>query len=294
MKDISEFIQENAFINNFYDVVRIIEPSTKQEILFLNNKDALMSRSCYSFWQKSKKSRNGISKMALNDNKTYIEVKYDNEKMFLVTSLPINIQSEVYVMELLKDITKTGVMDSLEGKSYLEMEQNTTPEMMDLILKDELTGVYNRRFINKQLSSLLHLNKLSSKALTAMMIDVDYFKSINDEYGHLAGDQILIQLAKLLEKLALTEDGWVARYGGDEFFLLFSNVEADKASKLANNIRKKVAKNCFSYNGTEIKISVSIGVYSYDNNVSTIEEIINSADKKLYLAKQNGRDRIQV
>lgn len=167
-------------------------------------------------------------------------------------------------------------------------------EVNNLVITDELTGVYNRRFINEQLPVALQSSKLNSKPMTVMMLDINHFKSINDKYGHLAGDVILSEIAALLKNRIVEDIGWVARYGGDEFFILLNDTGTDTAFKISRYIRKRVCETIFVYDGNEINVSVSIGVYTCDNKQLTPEEVINQVDKKLYMEKEEGRNIPQI
>ncbi|MDP4088393.1 MAG: GGDEF domain-containing protein [Bacillota bacterium] len=292
MDNIYEFINKNTFIQKLYDVIRIIEPVSNKEVMFTDGKEPIAKNCCYEFWKKSKRCSNCVTMRAYYDKKTYVKIEYNKDKIFLVTASPIRIGSEDYVIELLKDITETGIIENIEKRTQ-EGIVGAIQEMNNLVVKDGLTGVYNRRFINEQLPSALLANKLGSKPLTVMMIDIDHFKLINDEYGHLAGDAALIQISKLLQDSTEEEIGWAARYGGEEFFLLVYDKEPREAFEFAESLRKTIYENVFTYNEVKIKLSVSIGVYICEDVSLSPEEIIANADRKLYLAKEKGRNRIQ-
>lgn len=123
------------------------------------------------------------------------------------------------------------------------------------------------------------------------MCDIDFFKAVNDNYGHLAGDCILFEFASLLKKNI--NNNWVARYGGEEFIIVLNNTDNDTAFNVSEKIRKEIEKSSFEYDGVKINITSSFGIYTLDSNESKIDtkSIIGYADKKLYEAKRTGRNR---
>lgn len=293
MENVNNFIEQNIFLQNLYDVIRIIEPIANKEVLFVNGKEPKLKDSCYKFWKKSKRCNNCVTMRAYFDKRTYVKIEYNKEKIFLVTATPANIGSEDYVIELLKDITESGIIENIDKRTQEDVG-GAIQGMNNLVVKDELTGVFNRRFINERLPAALHSSKLNNKPLSVMMLDIDHFKLINDKYGHLAGDAVLVQFSKLLKNRVESEIGWVARYGGDEFLILLNGISADDAFNIAKDLREQICENTFIYKDNIIEVRVSIGVYFCDDSKITPEEVINNVDKKLYLAKEKGRNRAQA
>jgi len=161
-------------------------------------------------------------------------------------------------------------------------------------IKDNLTGVYNRFYLNIKLEELEKEIRRYHIPLSIMMIDIDYFKRVNDAFGHYVGDEILRKMARLLRN-SLRETDIVARYGGEEFTVLLPYTQLDKACKVAERIRKKIEETEFVVEEHKIKITVSIGVSEVD--FEELEEkgiikFIKEADKLLYKAKKEGRNRV--
>lgn len=174
----------------------------------------------------------------------------------------------------------------------LALERSSAYEHMRIIAAvDELTGIYNRRFGMQRLSEDYSRAKRSGNPFYIMMFDIDHFKSINDTFGHQAGDYILEQIAKIIKNLLRLEDVFL-RYGGEEFvaglICTFENV-----LKKADNIRKTIEKKVFSFNGLEINVTISIGISkSLPSDTISIEDLIKEADEALYKAKNSGRNRV--
>ncbi len=153
---------------------------------------------------------------------------------------------------------------------------------------DTLSGLYNRRFMNKRLEEEIIKYKRYKTPFSILLIDVDFFKKINDTFGHDKGDSIIKQISALL-KQNIRDSDICARWGGEEFLILAPNSDLDGALILANNLKELVEKNNF-----EIKenITISVGVSTFNDNASQ-EKLLKSADIALYKAKENGRNRIE-
>jgi diguanylate cyclase (GGDEF)-like protein/PAS domain S-box-containing protein len=152
-------------------------------------------------------------------------------------------------------------------------------------LHDPLTGLANRRYIDIVLERNFAAAKRFKKPFAIIMADIDHFKNYNDTYGHIAGDRMLINVAKILEKETREVD-LISRYGGEEFLILLSEADIDRARSVAEHKRKAVAEAA--------GITISLGVASYNDKINKPEELIKHADKALYQAKQNGRNRVEA
>ncbi len=159
--------------------------------------------------------------------------------------------------------------------------------------RDGLTGLFNVTYFRKTFSEKLELVKSLKGALCLLMLDLDYFKSVNDNHGHVVGDRVLKQVAAALDA-ALREDlDLSARYGGEEFIVMLPGMTSADGLKVAERVRKGVAEVVRV--GEEKKPqTVSIGLASLDSNCAEAEELIKAADKALYRAKEEGRDRVCV
>jgi diguanylate cyclase (GGDEF)-like protein len=131
-------------------------------------------------------------------------------------------------------------------------------------------------------------------ALSLVMFDVDHFKKINDTYGHPAGDYVLARISAKVSETVRQEDLF-ARYGGEEFALMLRESAVDKALRCAERCRKAVDSADFTFNGTPIKVTISLGVATlFDTDFAQPEDLIAAADKYLYRAKRGGRNRVDA
>jgi diguanylate cyclase (GGDEF)-like protein len=158
---------------------------------------------------------------------------------------------------------------------------------------DSLTGLWNHGYFQQKMDQMLNKAKEESDSLSLAMIDIDDFKVFNDEQGHQQGDSILVQIAKILKDASRKLD-YVCRYGGEEFAVILPKANFKDALQIAGRIHSIVNKNVFNLglNCAPGHITVSIGVASFPLHASTKSELIKAADRALYEAKENGKDKV--
>ncbi len=153
---------------------------------------------------------------------------------------------------------------------------------------DTLTGLHNRRSANDYIAKLIKKN--DEKGFCVCMCDIDFFKKVNDSYGHDIGDMVLAGVAQTLVE-NVTEDCLVSRWGGEEFLIIFPNMNGDEARAIVDTIRARIKKIEFDTGSRKFNITVTYGLaeYGFDGNV---DAVVKEADDKLYIGKENGRDQI--
>lgn len=162
-----------------------------------------------------------------------------------------------------------------------------------LAITDGLTGAYNHRYFYKRLVEEFERAKRYRIPLSLIMIDIDFFKKINDTYGHLVGDSVLVDLANLL-KINIRKHDIFARYGGEEFAIILPHTNRDGAEKEAERIRKAVESHKFSHINKAGEITISLGCVTYpDVDVEKSEDLVKLADSALYNAKSSGRNNVK-
>jgi diguanylate cyclase (GGDEF)-like protein len=158
---------------------------------------------------------------------------------------------------------------------------------------DPLTGIYNHRYFFQRVDVEYRRAKEAGLPLGLIMLDVDSFKNINDRLGHQTGDQILIELARLIRD-AVGEAGLVARYGGEEFIVLLPGHGEEKAIAVAENLRQSVRSHYFEVDNLPRQVRVSLGVAVYPVHALSVTGLVKKADQALYQAKEAGKDRVMV
>lgn len=167
-------------------------------------------------------------------------------------------------------------------------------ELKKLTQVDGLTGIYNRRYFNENLDKYFNEVISSNNHLSMLMIDVDNFKTYNDNKGHVAGDELLIKYSRILHEMC-NGNKFVARYGGEEFAIVLPNVSIQEAASFAENLRLLIEEQKYSTNIDDHYVTISIGVSSTENHsFKQKEELIERADHALYESKKNGKNRVTV
>ena len=198
---------------------------------------------------------------------------------------------------LTRDEVKTAALNRAIRRAMqrkkLENDISVSLQKLEkLAIRDGLTGLYNHRHFLEVLDKEYKKSSRHRQPLSCIMIDLDYFKSVNDNYGHQFGDLVLARSAGILKKLVRDTD-FVARYGGEEFFILLPNTLLHGALILAERIRNAFARHTFKDGKISEVVTVSIGLSSSaDENVTGSEDLVANADKALYRAKAEGRNRV--
>ena len=186
-------------------------------------------------------------------------------------------------MHMLDEVNKANSIINNLTQKIEQLEKSTQ--------LDHLTKVYNRKMLSQQLEDLCN-NKSYIKDVHMYMIDIDDFKYINDTYGHVVGDKVLIFLANILRK-TLRDGDRIYRYGGEEFIVILNRIQQSECLKVAQRIVSLVNKNKLIYKEINVNVTISLGITSFKEN-DTPDGLIARADSALYLAKSNGKNRIEM
>ena len=166
-------------------------------------------------------------------------------------------------------------------------------ELQKTAVTDNLTGLLNRQQGILKLRSLWETAKRYGQTFSCAMIDIDHFKNINDVYGHLTGDNVLRQIAAVLLRSVRKVDR-VYRVGGEEFLIIFPNSNAEEACIYAQRCRELVESKRFMSQEQELSLTISVGVTEYDKSMIKPDNLLRAADKLLYIAKEQGRNRVVI
>jgi diguanylate cyclase (GGDEF)-like protein len=184
--------------------------------------------------------------------------------------------------DLLEVLVNQAATSLANAKFHAEIER--------LAVTDGLTGLFNHRHFQERLAHEFDRLGRFAEPVSLLLIDIDFFKKINDTYGHPVGDSVLRRVADIIRKTIRTVD-IPARYGGEEFAVILAGTDAGGAVKMAERLRKSVSDTKFSSGGNTFSITISIGISTYSKDVKGKEALIERADKALYDAKGSGRNR---
>jgi diguanylate cyclase (GGDEF)-like protein len=220
------------------------------------------------------------------------------EKMRSFMGIPLKFKEElegvlIFASAELGKFTsyQKEILDILVNQALAQVSNAVLHEKVEKAsLTDGLTGLFNHRHFQERLTHELKRADRQNQRVSLLLLDIDHFKSKNDDYGHPFGDEILIGISAKLSELARDID-LVARYGGEEFVVVLGNTGRRDCRNVAERIRKEIEALSFDYQGTAVKTTVSLGGATFPEDGATKEELIRHADQALYHSKHSGRNR---
>ncbi len=185
------------------------------------------------------------------------------------------------------------VAATLERKALREREKQLLDELHYQAVTDEMTGVPNRRFVFEKLEkSFREINEKKKEHFSVIIFDIDHFKNVNDTFGHAAGDEIIKKVSNVVQS-EISDPNTFGRIGGEEFLAIIYNCSENYISEICEKVRAIIEKEITTVDNNDIQVTVSGGA-SITNESTSISDLINKADERLYLAKKNGRNRFYL
>lgn len=200
-----------------------------------------------------------------------------------------NFLGEVTGGNLKAEMNREALAREDEIGDVAKASVNMQRSLRNLIVKDSLTDLYNRRYCNQNLKNISEQYIKTGKPYTLAIADIDFFKKVNDTYGHIAGDEVLVSVAQIMKK-SMAGKGFAARWGGEEFLLVYTGCDMETTLTYLEMLVEAIREMCIEYDDKVIKITISIGVAT--GNGDSVDKVLCTADDRLYHAKKEGRDRV--
>ncbi len=265
--------------HKMYDAIRIVDPIGKNVIARSEKVADGSDNILCDYWKDGVIKDCSIAIRAFQENECFMELQHVARAVYLITAVPIETSKGKFTLELLKNVAKS-----------LEIGQNDDSDQFNvMVFKDELTNLFNRRYVDKRLPEDLISAFVDQLPLSIIFLDIDNLKDINDSLGHVLGDKVLVEVSDIIMRSIRTSTDWAARYGGDEFLICLNSTDAKEAFEIAERIRNKIAELEIIEN-RNIKTSASLGIYSSGEHEITAAKAISLADSKMYEAKRNGKN----
>ena len=217
-----------------------------------------------------------------------------NERKLLWTSAATSAAAIVFALFVAYTIFRfTRELSRQETERLEQMVKERTLEIELLSKTDALTGLWSRGYLEEMLDLEFKRARRYQHELAILIIDLDFFKKINDNYGHQAGDEVLRQTSKRIRN-SLRETDFVGRYGGEEIVVILPETKLEHAEMIGNKLRIALESEKIALTDQEITVTASVGLSQLDENTRDLEEMFSQADQALYLSKEQGRNRVTV
>ncbi len=167
-------------------------------------------------------------------------------------------------------------------------------QMQDMAHKDGLTGIYNRAYFNEIFTKICANSIVNEKTLAVAMMDIDKFKSINDTYGHLAGDEVIRTVAAVDAHFARKYNGYAVRYGGEEFLLIVQGVTVQEFRDILEDMHDEIIRSVVHYEGQDIHINTSVGMSQFPDIAEEVVDVLDQSDQAMYFSKEHGRGMVVI
>ncbi len=214
----------------------------------------------------------------------------DNVRLMRALDLGVN---DYLVRPIDRNEMQARVRTQIRRKRFSDRLRDSVQMTMEMAVTDGLTGLHNRRYLERHLTTLVQQATARDKPLSVLVLDIDHFKRVNDSFGHAAGDEVLREFSRRVRKAVRGID-LACRLGGEEFVVAMPDTDAALALLVGERLRQKIAGEPFPIadSGKSIAVTVSIGICSLASPEDTADNLIKRADQALYLAKRDGRNRV--
>jgi diguanylate cyclase (GGDEF)-like protein len=288
-------VTDLKILEKYYDIARIIDPlatAPSQPTIFPTDSDNFQHiGQGYHFGNHGQFCKQCIGLQAIHCQETFIKTEMLNGSLFLITAMPLEMDGRTVALELIKCINEKTL------ENFFTMPEGNTDiyrsiaKLNDLVYRDDLTNMYNRRYIDEQLPMEIAQARQHNLPFSIVMTDIDYFKQVNDQFGHSVGDEVLKYFAAHLQNNIRQNSGdWVVRYGGEEFLITLINCSEHQAYEITEKIRKIIEDAAIPTAAGNLHITASFGVHTFSGQESDLHQLVDKVDKHLYQAKQAGRN----
>lgn len=275
-----EIKEKVSFIEDLYDNIRIINPMNNKVLDIKNDNLKILEGKCYDVWKRGKICDNCISMQAYNEKETFVKIESHNNKVILIIANPIYIKNNLYVLEILKDISN----EATEDKYKFDID-NDLERFNENIMKDKLTGFYNRKYINQRLPLDVNNSITEKYPLSLIIMEIENLSSIEEKFGTDIKEDIVKDICKKIKDINIEGKSWIALYDENQLFIELKYIEKNKAVTICEKIISILKSSLPTYNNLEIEVSFNFGVYCTIDEEIQSNNFIEEINKKLFKAK---------
>jgi len=291
MIDLYGRVREKMWIlDNMYDVMRIIDPINKNVINISNQQSIINNTKCYDFLNRGAICSNCISMRVDVEKDTFIKLEYVSGGVMLIIATSIVINEERYIVEIIKNIAaqKSKLLNNNCNSYVKEVIDN----LNEKIIRDELTGIYNRIYIESRLPVDLNNSVINENNLSILMLDIDEVQNINDEYGQEIWSKFLKDTSKLISEYVENDSYWIGRYLENKYIIVLNNIQKEEACNISNKIKQLLKDILFEYNNEIMNLNVNWGIYYSENEIVDIKNILIDLEQVISEEKQKRIEEI--
>ena len=280
-EELKKIIEERKTISFF----RIVD-TLKNEVYNVDKNGNLVKKEekCYNIWAGRKICRNCVADEAAKDKNVKTKLKCKDNEMYIVRAVPGIDKEGRYILEIAEQITNDCYIE-MPGDGDMINIFALIEEFNDIVSKDSFTGLYNKSYAKMQLNSLVKLAQKNDMPLVIAVMDINNFKRINDVYGHVAGDEVMLRIAEKFKSIEEENNIWAARIGGDEFMIVFSGLEYIEAEEKIKRVIEEIKNIKFSGQKDMFNIGIAWGMAEYIKGES-YNDFFERADMNMYKNKK--------
>ena len=281
-----------AGYGSLFDIVRVVDAQIGRLIEVADGKATQQMVGCIEMFGTFDRCKNCTSLRAYHSNEQVVKLEFINAAVWLIISAPVEIDGKRYVIELIKDITKSMTVD--DNDDYRRDEVATIIDKFNkAATTDALTGLMNKRFIDEKLPSLLKNSQYMGRPVSVAFIDIDGFGRITETHGRQASDHVLKEISTIMMSFVRKNGDLAARYGNDEFLFCFPGVPLKTCLEICERIRKRIEGSPVKFGNEKINVTVSIGIAdSLEFETPEQKQMFELAEKRVLAVKQAGKNAV--
>lgn len=285
--EINSTLRSEVLGANLFDFYRIVDIRSHGVCGFPDGAETPepTGDTCHHIWSRNSPCANCTSFACIARQEEIVKIEQLDGQALLIFSVPVTIGGQRYALELIKDVTTSLMVPSAVKRDNIEIIQMVS-QFNEIAVHDPFTGLYNKTFIDNQIQVMLdEADFEAGKAPAFVIFDIDFFKQVNDHFGHYSGDIVLKKISSDIGAIAdHFETGWAGRFGGDEFVLGLPDGLDDAGEALIGQMIESMRSHVFDIDGVKFSVSLSYGI-SHARPDDTPQSFIERADTRLYKMK---------
>lgn len=279
--DVLALIEGKSELNKLFSVARLIDVTNNYVCKIVDGNVIPTNRKCFCVWDRNEPCMNCITHRAFVEQKQMTKLQYLKNTVELVLVVPVEYNDSKYVIELIKDISDSIVINDEYHPDNADI-YDIVNELNKVAVMDPFTNLFNKKYIEKQIHEDIDEVNSNYKAYILALFDIDNFKWVNDTYGHTSGDLVIQNVVKVIHKHTDKLNCWAARYGGDEFLLAFKGETMENVMKCCEDIKNEVRSKEYKVGDASFISSMSTGIYEFIPKTDTYETVLNNVDIAMY------------